>query len=154
MQKDIDTIDELLIHLSNRNTAISKQSHDYGNGEQLHAAEIHLIEHVHNHRDSSAAEIARQIGVTRVAVSTMAKKLELKGYVKKFQSPHNRKEVFYELTPSGIAAYEGHKAFHERQNRALYRKMEKFTKSQSAFLIGFLTEYIEYLEDYYNNKQK
>ena len=152
MQNKATIIDELLLSLSNRTVAISKLSHDYGTGEQLFAAEIHLIERIHDYPGKNTTDLAQLIGVSKVAISTMAKNLQQKGYIRKYNTPDNKKEVYYALTESGLVAYTGHKAFHEKQNRAIFRRMENFTEEEADFLIGFLHEYIRYLNDYYAAK--
>ncbi len=84
-------------------------------------------------------------GITRGGVSKAVARLCEGGLVERYQLPENRKEVYYQLTPAGLAT-------HERLSEALRALQEKqlayiqqVPEAQKQAVVGFMTGYVEHL---------
>lgn len=101
-----------------------KPKHDYGTGDFLPLAEIHLVAIIGNQPGLTASQIVPQLGITKGAVSQTMKKLEQKGYVIKSPNANNLREYSLKLTPKGQTAFE----HHEKQDGELVQSLKKHLK--------------------------
>lgn len=75
-------------------------------GISLYPSEIHLLLVIKNDIDSNATKIAKQLGLTKGAVSQTLSRLEKKGIIFKTKDPYNKNELNLSLTDFGKEAYE------------------------------------------------
>ena len=75
-------------------------------GTSLYPSEIHLLLVIKNDIDTNATEIAKQLGLTKGAVSQTLSRLEKKGIILKSKDPYNKNELSLSLTDFGREAYE------------------------------------------------
>ena len=85
-----------------------------GLGSTISITEIHIIEKIGAREPVRMGELAKSIGVTLATVTVACDKLEAKGLIRRVRSAEDRRVVNIVLTAKGRAAYEYHKAFHER----------------------------------------
>ena len=79
---------------------------------------------IHNHPDANASDLAKALGVTKGAVSQIARKLKEKQLVEQFQQLENRKAVFFRLTAKGEQVYLGHEQAERRDFRVLMEYLD------------------------------
>ena len=104
----------------------------YGTELKFFRLDIHLIGTVGNNPGINVTEIARIHKITKSAVSQAMKKLVSRGLVHRFQVPENRKEVLFELTDTGRAAFNAHRAFHERVEKPYVSEIASFQETDEA----------------------
>jgi len=75
-------------------------------GVSLYPSEIHLMLVIKNERDTNATEIAKELGLTKGAVSQTLSRLEKKGILLKTKDPYNKNELTLSLTGLGKKASE------------------------------------------------
>jgi DNA-binding MarR family transcriptional regulator len=112
----------------------------YGTGVNIFGSEIHMICHIKRHPLSHISGIARNIDVSRGAVSQIVKKLEKKGLVTKVKNQENRKQVHLILTEQGEKAYEGHQKLHGVFTENLDTVLQQYTQEQVALISQFINE--------------
>lgn len=71
----------------------------------LYPSEVHLMLVIKNKIDTNATEIAKQLGLTKGAISQTISRLEKKGIILKTKDPYNKNELTLSLTPLGKKAY-------------------------------------------------
>jgi|GEM_PF-364184 len=119
--------------------ALEKTPRHFGTDKLLHMGEIHTIDAVGRFPNINITELARELEVTKGAVSQMVKKLEKKGCLVAAKKPGNDKEVALNLTEEGRVAYEYHQHHHTGLEMVLRRMMERLD-------MGILEEIRESLE--------
>ena len=84
-------------------------------------------------------------GITRGGVSKAVARLDEAGLIERYQLPENRKEVYYRLTPAGIAIQQ---KLLDAQ-RALDEKalcfVRRLPEAQKQAVLDFMTGYVEHL---------
>jgi len=111
---------------------------DFGTGNLLFPSEIHTLCVIGTKPGIRITDVSVRLGVTKGAVSKIAKKMEEKGLIEKYQEPENDKEILLRLTLTGRRAYLGHEEHHKKMFGRIIREMEKLTREQAAFLLRFL----------------
>lgn len=109
-------IADSIIRLINKAAQIEKEPVDVGHGIFLYTSEIHLIDMAGRYPQEGISQLAARLGVTKGAVSQIAKKLEIKGYIEKTSPEGDKKTVLLRLTTRGTDAFEWHKAYHDAMN--------------------------------------
>lgn len=142
-------IDEAIGQLCNLDRVIDAKCRDYGCGFELSAREIHTLEAMVNHPNRNASELTELLGFQKGTFSKIASRLEKRGLVQRYQSQENRKEIFFRCTSLGQQAYEGHYRFHERTSPAAYERFQHYTEEEQAVILQFISDYIQYLKDYF-----
>jgi DNA-binding MarR family transcriptional regulator len=125
---------------------IDRNPRDFGSGERLTRAEIHLIAAVGDRPLVKVTDLARTMGVTKGAVSQNVGRLVRKEYLKKLRSMDNDKEVLLLLTEKGEVAYRGHERYHAElfekyQGRLAEEDVRKFN-SVLAKIEKFADDYL------------
>lgn len=113
---------------------------------RLYHSERHMLDAIGDHPGVNMTEFAREIGVTKGAVSQIVKKLESKGFVKRFKGIDNNKDVLLELTSSGKEAYLNHRQTNDVTISVLEEKMNPSSDENIEFLIDVFTWIGDYLE--------
>jgi DNA-binding MarR family transcriptional regulator len=107
----------------------------------LYHSEIHMVRFIKENENLHLSAIARNLGVTRGAVSQMIMRLEKKGVVIKDSDPNNSRKIVLRLTPKGEMAYQGHKRNHDSYNAVVSKLLEKADQDNLDFLKDFLEKY-------------
>ena len=111
---------------------------DFGTGDLLSPAEIHLLQAVGLNEGMKITDLAAYTGVTKGAVSQMASKLAAKDLVVKYCGPGNDKEVLLKLTPAGRKAKVGHDRHHRLIVEAFERSFGTMTADEFRAIEKFM----------------
>lgn len=128
---------------------IDQTPYEYAKGEKLYPAEIHSIEIIGQYSELNLTELAAKIGVTKGAVSRMAKKLEQKRLITKKQLPGNKKDMYLCLTEKGKDVFTYHLNCHKEIDLIMLEQfasmsdqerlgVKKFVDMSSSLLDTFL----------------
>lgn len=137
---------ELFIQAVHKYNALEKIPVTTSSKHHLYHSERHLLDKIGDHPGVNVTEFARAVGITKGAVSQVVKKLESKGFVKRYKSSTNDKEVFLELTRAGRDIYIKHKRTNEETLKPLVEKLKKHSDDKIAFLIDMFTWIGKYLD--------
>jgi len=149
---DFAGIAEQFNRIATKYYALQDRPMDYGSGEELYPAEIHVIEAIGKHSDAHMSELARILGVTRGATQQMVDKLVNKGLVEKFMDESDAKKVFLELTTNGNLAFDGHEEYHAELSLHLAEYFDRLRPTEMASLRRFLDGMESFIGDYHTEK--
>lgn len=113
----------------------------HGGGEVpggLSLAETHCVHWAGSLPEANVTRIAGRMGVTRGAISKMAKKLEAKGLLEAGRAPDNNKELRFTLTPAGERVYDEHLRCHETAWSAKRALVSGYSPAEQRLILGFL----------------
>lgn len=103
----------LLFEISHKLMTLQEIPQDYGADVSLTRAEIHTVAAVGRNRNQSVTELAKELSITKGAVSQMLGRLETKGLIVKNVDPDNSSRLQISLTSTGKTAHDGHERNHE-----------------------------------------
>jgi len=126
---------EIFIRVVNRYNGLEKVPVKHSPGVDLYHSERHMLDRIGDNPQMNISELARASGVTKGAISQVVKKLEKKGFVKRYKKAANDKEVFLELTERGEKAWEERKKTNEENIDPLRRELELHPDEHVAFLV-------------------
>ena len=106
MKTTTDQIKKQLIQVINKTIFKEKKKIFKFKGVYLYPSEVHLMLMIRNEIDTNATEIARQLGLTKGAISQTLTRLEKKGIIRKTKDPYKKNELTLSLTAFGKKAYE------------------------------------------------
>lgn len=110
-------------------------------------SEVHCIEYIAKNNDSNVTKLAEAFYMTKSAISKLTKKLIEKELIVSYQKTENKKEIYFQLTPKGMAInkihYELHQSFHER-DKIIF---EQISDEQYAEFLAVITKYSNHLDD-------
>lgn len=116
-EKRANELAERVLWLIEEYVTIAGLPKSYGTDMLFHRLDIHLINSIGENDGINVTELAAVHRITKSAVSQAVKKLEKRELVERYQSPDNRKEVRFRLTPKGRTAFDAHRAFHNERER-------------------------------------
>lgn len=105
---------------------------------RLSVSSMHVLEVIHAHDGIKGIDIARDLGITKGAVSKITRNLLDHGLIRKEQRPNNLKEIYYSVTPLGAEVAEVHQAFHREQDEKATELMAGFDAASLEIVAGFL----------------
>jgi len=141
-------LERLFEQVAHSYVALEKTPRHFGTNKLLHMGEINTIDAVGRFPDSNITELARELEVTKGAVSQMVKKLEKKGCLTATKKPGNDKEVALNLTEEGRVAFEYHQRHHAGIEKMLRRMMERFSTEALADIRDMLEALGRYYTEY------
>ena len=115
----------------------ARKARDYGTGDALFHAEVHMLVAIHNHPEANASDLAKTLGITSGAVTQVVRKLKNKQLVEQFQQIENRKAVFFRLTAKGAQVYRGHEQAENRDFRLLMEYLDSCSAQERATIRRF-----------------
>lgn len=121
---------------------------DYGTGDLLSPAEIHLLQAIGENPGKKITDLAAHVGVTKGAVSQLVKKLEARNLVVKYSAAGNEKEVLLRLSGAGELAKQGHDRHHQRFIGEVERSLGHLSEEQARFLEKFLRTVEQSVDDF------
>jgi len=141
-------LERLFEQVAHSYVALEKTPRRFGTDRLLHMGEINTIDAVGRLPDINITELARELEVTKGAVSQMVKKLEKKGCLVATKKPGNDKEVALSLTEEGRVAFEYHRRHHAGLEKMLRRMMERFSTEALADIRDMLEALGRYYTEY------
>ena len=136
---DMMQISSAWIRIMNKMMALEKNPRDFGSGDLLSSAEIHMIMVIGKNPSQNITSISEELGISKSAVSQMVRKLEQKNLVERSQLPDNEKEIRLSLTPRGRIAFLGHETHHAVIFARMHEKLGDMTEEQFAYLMDFFS---------------
>ncbi len=123
-----------------KSQAIDRVTLHFGTDMLLHPSEIHMIVAIAKSPEPHVIGLAKELKITKGAVSQIVKKLEEKGMIKKNGDPGNRSKYLLELTPKGVCAYDHHSEFHGAVDAVLMRILDKLPDEDVGLLLKTFKE--------------
>jgi DNA-binding MarR family transcriptional regulator len=128
--------------------ALERVPRDFGTGDLLCPAEIHTVEFVGSNPDCRPHEgSARELAVTRGAVSQMIRRLTSKGYLLRRTSGEEPVAARLRLTSRGKTALAGHRELHRNIGEKFLRHVGPLSAAQVERVRGITRRIIRELDE-------
>lgn len=110
---------------------------------RMTVSSLHVLDviHAHEREGIKGVDIARELGITKGAVSKITRKLLDQGLIRKTQRPDNLKEIYFSATSLGAELAELHRLYHQEEDK---KTMELLTGFDAASL-EIVAEFLEKL---------
>lgn len=138
---------DLFIRLVNKYNALEKVPAGHGAKGGLYHSERHMLDMIAKQPELNITEHAEAMGVTKGAISQIVKKLEAKGYTKRFKKGGNDKAVYLELTKHGRDMVEKRKQINDETLRPFYEELRKHPDDRIDFLIAMFRWIDRFLDE-------
>lgn len=122
----------------------NKQLKEYLKGYQF--SELHCIAYIETIEDANVTKLAEALHMTRGGISKLTKKLIKEKAIETYQSPNNKKEIYFKLTDLGKEMSLRHKEVHriwEERDKAIYNLIPD---EEKEVIINFLEKFNDHLE--------
>lgn len=119
-----------LMRALERYVRVSRMAFDFGVGELLHPAEIHMVSLVVEKGGLSISDMAEHFGNTKGAASQMVSKLVKKGLLIREEDPEKKSRALVTATPRGRTAQANHMAFHSRHDKPFFAYLAQLNEDQ------------------------
>lgn len=120
----------------------------------LSLSEIQSLELIGAMENPNVTKLAESLYVTRGAISKVTKKLLKKQFIERYQSPENKKEIYFRLTTAGQAINDRHDQLHQiflENDRPVFADL---TPSDNQIILNFLKKYNQHLDKQLRNREK
>jgi DNA-binding MarR family transcriptional regulator len=108
--------------------------------EGLNLAEAHCIDRIGSIEKPNVTKVAKELGLTRGAISKISKKLLDKLLIESYQDPNNRKEIYFRLTRNGKDIFRKHQSIHKEVRNEWLSLFERYSDFEQAVILRFLTD--------------
>lgn len=113
--------------------------------KELTFSEYHVIDCIGKNHLPNSTFIAKQLDMTKGAISKITAKLISKGLINANRLENNKKEVFFTLTSQGKEAYEVHERMHDSENSKLINIFRKYDLQELKIIYRFLDDILNEL---------
>ncbi len=108
--------------------------------KDLTFSEYHVIDCIGKNHLPNSTFIAKQLDMTKGAISKITTKLISKGLINANRLENNKKEVYFTLTSQGKEAYEVHEKIHDSENSKLVNIFNKYDLEELKIIYRFLDD--------------
>lgn len=147
METPTDKIKKQIIHVINKTIFKEKKKIFKFKGVSLYPSEVHLMLVIKNDIDTNATEIAKQLGLTKGAISQTLLRLENKGIILKTKDPYNKNELTLHLTGFGEKAYEFCQSSQASFMEAHENYLAKLDTKDKEVILNFLLHMEKAIDD-------
>lgn len=147
METPTDKIKKQILRVINKTIFKEKKKIFKFEGVSLYPSEIHLMLVIKNDIDTNATEIAKQLGLTKGAVSQTLVRLEKKGIIRKTKDPYNKNELTLALTDFGEKAYELCQSTQASFLAAHQKYLAKLDSKEKEVILKFLSHMEKAIDD-------
>lgn len=107
-------LDDLLTNTFNAVLRIEEQSISSRLTQGLTIAELHTLVAIGLHEKNPMKVVAERLNIRVASLTAAINKLEAKGFVERYRSEKDRRQVLVSLTTRGRKAFRAHERFHKR----------------------------------------
>ncbi|MDR1082273.1 MAG: MarR family transcriptional regulator, partial [Coriobacteriales bacterium] len=108
--------------------------------EGLNLAEVHCIDRIGIIEKPNVTKVAKELRLTRGAISKISKKLLDKLLIESYQDPNNKKEIYFRLTKDGKTLFRKHQSRHKEVRDKWLSLFECYSDFEQAAILCFLTD--------------
>lgn len=105
---------------------------------RLSVSSLHVLDAIRAHEGIKGIDIAREMGITKGAVSKITRKLLDQDLIRKTQLPDNLKEIYFSVTPLGAELAELHRLFHQEKDQKVMALLTSYDAASLEIVADFL----------------
>ncbi|OPJ66251.1 MarR family transcriptional regulator [Clostridium chromiireducens] len=150
------TINKLIAAFDNINNSLDsheeemkdlliKNDHKDFNNMSLMLSEVHAIECIGKNQLTNSTFIAKELNMTKGAISKITSKLLKKKLIKGNHLENNKKEIYYTLTAQGKEVFKIHEILHKIEHEKFVKILSKYDKEGLSIINSFLDDLISEL---------
>ena len=147
METSTDQIKKQIVQVINKIIFSEKKRIFKFEGISLYPSEVHLMLAIKNDLDTNATKIAKQLGLTKGAVSQTLTRLEKKGIIIKSKDPYNKNELTLSFTELGKGAYELCQSTKMVFMEAHNAELAKLSSKEKEVILNFLHHMEKAIDD-------
>ncbi|MDO3411887.1 MarR family transcriptional regulator [Saccharibacillus sp. CPCC 101409] len=99
---------------------------------------VRVIDCIGRFEPINGTTIAEKVELSRAGITKIGARLLREGLVKRERMRHNRKEIYYRLTPEGRDVFETHQRLHASEAASFRTFLDGYSGEQLAFVGEFL----------------
>lgn len=107
-------LDDMLSNTFNAVLRIEEQSISSRLTQGLTIAELHTLVAIGLHEKNPMKVVAKRLNIRMASLTAAINKLEAKGFVERYRSEKDRRQVLVSLTMRGRKAFRAHERFHKK----------------------------------------
>ncbi len=130
VNKIIYTLEEMDRSKKNIRTDFSEHGLSY--------SELLFINTIYENPGSNAAQLARILDVSRVAITQWANSLEYKKIIERYTKDGNKKEKYFKLTQVGLMVLKKYHKYYEDSNKNLCNYIRNLNTDERELIMDFL----------------
>jgi DNA-binding MarR family transcriptional regulator len=115
--------------------------------KKLLLSEVHVIDCIGKNHLPNATFIAREMDMTKGAISKITTKLLEKKLIVANHLGSNKRELYYTLTGQGKKIFEIHEKFHDIENKGLIDILNKYSQDQWNTIGSFIDQCNRYFNE-------
>lgn len=108
--------------------------------KNLSISEFHVIDCIGKNQLPNATFIAKELAMTKGAISKITAKLIEKDLIRGNRLENNKKEIYYSLTSPGKEAFAIHEKLHEVENKKFIAMLNKYNQEELSTISSFLDD--------------
>ncbi|CEE01513.1 MULTISPECIES: MarR family transcriptional regulator [Bacillales] len=109
--------------------------------------QFHIVALLKENELMNNTTLAKELNISKPAVTKATKKLLEKGIIKEKQNEGNKKEIFYVLTEKGETMAAIHEKLHKEAEEQYLSLLDNFNKEQLETIILFLNTLTNHLKN-------
>ena len=113
----------------------------------ISVAEAHCIDKIGSIECANVTKIASAMFMSKGAISKITKQLLCKELIESYQTPENKKEVYFLLTEMGKQVYRAHKKCHKSARQNKLAILSKYKNEEKAIILKFLKDLTQEYDD-------
>ena len=144
--ENFEQIAKLFMSLTDKASQTNRKKIDFGNNIHLFRSEIHTIEIIGRTSGIHISEIAREMGVTKGAISQRTKVLKSKGLIETITDPDNQSRILVTLTELGRKCFLAHREYHNEKDKEMFDYLKKLDDREIKTIESFLVKANQFCE--------
>ena len=137
--------DFMQLHEKAMNQLVAEWGYRNLYNKELTISEYHVIDCIGKNHLPNVTFIAKQLDMTKGAISKITAKLISKGLINADHLDNNKKEIYYILTPQGKDAYKVHEKVHDAENEKLVNIFKMYNEEELKTIRKFLDDFLRVL---------
>lgn len=109
--REYKDLTELVIRVMNKYSYLNNKQIGFDDDRSISFSEAQIIEEILRNKGSNMSTFAKELGVTKAAITKTMKKLEKKGFITRYKTLDNNKNILTSMTKEGVKIYETYQTY-------------------------------------------
>jgi DNA-binding MarR family transcriptional regulator len=110
--------------------------------QSMTIAALHVLEAIGQHEPINGIHIAKEVEITKGAVSKIARKLLDQQLIVAERLPGNKKDLYFRLTGKGQEIFHWHQSLHEELEGQVKQFLRRYSLDELRLIARFMWDYV------------
>ncbi|QBD74911.1 MarR family transcriptional regulator [Ktedonosporobacter rubrisoli] len=110
--------------------------------QSLNVTALHVLSAIGEHEPIKGIQIARQLGITKGAISKVTRKLLEQELIFSERLPNNRKEIYFRLSQKGREIFKWHQQLHPQLEEQGRQFLLRYSIDELQLIVRFCQDYL------------